>query len=91
MSSISSSTDTGDRRSRGRPQLDMGAVANSNAANSAQEADAEESVADHQRKQKKMAASKRKTMPEKLNIDQSQLTSEPRQAQGSIGENDQEQ
>jgi len=90
MSSISSSSDTAERRSRGRPQLDMGAVQDGNAANASQEADAEESVADYQRKQKKMAANKRKTMPEKLNIDQSQLNSQPREAQGSIAEEPQQ-
>ena len=84
MSSVSSTSDSAERRSRGRPQLDMGAVADTNAAVSSVVADAEESVADHQRKQKKMAASKRKTMPEKLNIDQAQLNSEPREAKGSI-------
>ena len=62
-----------------------------NAANASQAADLEESVADHQRKQKKMAASKRKTMPEKLNIDNAQLNSEPREAQGSISEEQQQQ
>lgn len=91
MSSISSSSDSGERRSRGRPQLDMSAVQDANAANASQEADLEESVADHQRKQKKMAASKRKTMPEKLNIDQSQLNTQPREAQGSIAEDDTQQ
>ena len=91
MSSISSSSESAERRSRGRPQLDMGAVQDANAANSSQQADAEENVADHQRKQKKMAASKRKTMPEKLNIDQTQFNSEPREAQGSISEEQQEQ
>ena len=78
----SSSADSQDRRAgRGRPQLDLGVVASSNAGHQAAGADEAAHQSDLQLKQKRMANSKRKTMPEKLNLSSAQLAHDALQPQ----------
>ena len=73
-----SSTDSdAARKPRGRPQLDITVVQDSNAANREQGGEDEESAAAALLKSKRIASSKRKTMPDKLHIDPTQLNTQP--------------
>ena len=90
-SSSASSTSPVDltKKARGRPQLDLHVVHDSNAAQRAQGGDEEETQAAAVLKHKRIDQSKRKTMPEKLHIDQSLLNQHATQAQSTQEDNKQ--
>ena len=71
------------RKPRGRPQLDLNVVQDSNAGHRAQGGDDEETAAAALLKSKRIASSKRKTMPDKLHIDPAQLNTQPSAAHPS--------
>jgi hypothetical protein len=80
LSMSSSTADSQDKRAaRGRPQLDIGVVASSNAGHQATGADEVAHQSDLQLKQKRIANAKRKTMPEKLNLNSAQLKDDAKQ------------